>query len=413
MTTTRWSPFFKQLVVIAGLIGAVWLLFRIHVILGPLALAILFAYVISLPVNRLERRTGWSRTLLAAIVLLTAIILLVLAVVLVTPALYNLIVSFGATLVSVTTELLDVTPRPITITPEFTFDLGPLYTPVNQWLRSVVQPDLTTIQNLQRYFFPVATGAASVVIGAVTSIFWLFFIVILVFILVRDGPRIRGGVLNLVPVAWRPESDRLISELTSVWNLFVQGQFVMNSVIGIIVWILMGILGVRNAPALGLLAAVMEFVPGIGLTIAAIPAVLIALIIGSSWLPIPNLAFGVIVALTYVVLGQVENAYLMPRIVGRRIALHPAIVIVGAAAGAQIAGVLGILLAAPAIASLRVIGSYVGRKLFDQEPFPGPEPPPDPKVTWAEKVATRRSAPRCLISMERLSKPMTRSLSAW
>ena len=79
-----------------------------------------------------------------------------------------------------------------------------------------------------------------------------------------------------------------MNELASVWNLFVQGQFVMNSVIGIIVWILMSILGVRNAPALGLLAAVMEFVPGIGLTLAAIPAVLIALILGSSWLPVPN-----------------------------------------------------------------------------------------------------------------------------
>ena len=253
---------------------------------------------------------------------------------------------------------------------------------------------------------------ASVVISAVTSIFWLFFIVILVFILVRDGPRIRGGILNLIPVAWRPELDRLISELASVWNLFVQGQFVMNSVIGIIVWILMSILGVRNAPALGLLAAVMEFVPGIGLTIAAIPSVLIALIIGSSWLPIPNLAFGIIVALTYVVLGQIENAYLMPRIVGRRISLHPAIVIVGAAAGAQIAGVLGILLAVPTIASLRVIGSYVGRKLFDQEPFPGPEPPLDLKVTWDEKVAACCSAPCCSISMGRSSKPMTRSSSA-
>ncbi len=271
MTTTRWSPFFKQLVVIAGLIGSIWLLFRIHAILGPLALAVLFAYVISLPVNRLERRTGWSRTLLAVIVLLSAIVLLVLAIVLVVPALYNLLVSFAVTLVSVITELLDVTPRPITITPELTFDLGPLYTPVNQWLRSVIQPDLTTIQNLQRYFFPVATGAASVVIGAVTSIFWIFFIVILVFILVRDGPRIRGAFLSRVPAAWRPELDRLMSELASVWNLFVQGQFVMNSVIGIIVWILMSILGVRNAPALGLLAAVMEFVPGIGLTTGGHP----------------------------------------------------------------------------------------------------------------------------------------------
>jgi predicted PurR-regulated permease PerM/phosphoglycolate phosphatase-like HAD superfamily hydrolase len=387
--TTRWNPFFKQLVMIAGLIGAVWLAFRVRAIMAPLVLAILFAYVISLPVNRLEKRTGWSRALLAGLVLLTAIIIIVVASVLVAPALYNLILSFGATLVNVITELLDVEPRPITITPELSFDLGPLYTPVNQWLRSVLQPDLASVENLQRYLYPFASGAASVVIGAVTSIFWVFFIVVLVFILVRDGPRIRGSFLKLLPGAWRPEIDRLINELGSVWNLFVRGQLVLNSVMGIIVWIAMTLLGVRNAPALGLLAAILEFIPGIGLTLAAIPAVLIALILGSSWLPIPNLAFGVIVTLTYVVLGQIENAYLMPRIVGRRVALHPAIVIVGAAAGAQLAGVLGILLAAPMIASLRVIGSYVIRKLFDLEPFPAPEPPPDPQVVWEEQVTTR------------------------
>ena len=362
--------------------------FRVHAILGPLALALLFAYVISIPVNRLERRTGWSRTLVVALVLLTAIILLVLAIVLVLPILYNLIVSLGTTLVSVVTELLDVTPRPVTITPELSFDLGLLYTPVNQWLRGVLQPDLTTMENLQKYFFPFATGAASVVIGAVTSVFWIFFVVILVFIVVRDGPRIRGNVLNLIPSVWRPEIDRLITELGSVWNLFIRGQFVLNSVMGIIVWIAMSILGVRNAPALGLLAAIMEFVPGIGLTIAAIPAVLIALILGSSWLPIPNLAFAITVTVTYILLGQIENAYLMPRIVGRRIALHPAIVIIGAAAGAEIAGVLASCW--PRRSSLRCASSALTRSAncLIWNRFLQSEPLPDPKVAWEEQVAT-------------------------
>jgi HAD superfamily hydrolase (TIGR01509 family) len=393
--TTRWNPFFKQLVVITGLIGAVWLLFRVRAILAPLVLALLFAYVISLPVNRLERRTGWSRTLLALLVLLTAIIVIIVASVLLVPALYNLLLSFGTTLVNVVTELLNVEPRPVAITPELTVDLGPLYTPVNQWLRSVLQPDLTSIQSLQRLFYPFATGAASVVIGAVTSFFWVIFTLILVFILVRDGPRIRGSAMHLLPEVWRPEIGHLVDELGAVWNLFVRGQFVLNSVMGIIVWLAMTVLGVRNAPALGLLAAIMEFIPGIGLTIAAVPAVLIALILGSSWLPIPNLAFGIIVTLTYIVLGQIENAYLMPRIVGRRVALHPAIVIVGAAAGAQLAGVLGILLAAPTIASLRIISSYVIRKLFDLEPFPEHEPPPDPKTVWDERVAAH--SPRAVL----------------
>jgi HAD superfamily hydrolase (TIGR01509 family) len=386
--TTRWSPFFKQLIMIAGLIGAVWLVFRLRTMLAPLILAILFAYIISLPVNRIEKRTGWPRTLLAAIVLLAAVVLVVVVSVLVAPRLYSLIVSFGTTLLNVVAELLEVEPRPVMITPELSFDLGPFYRPVNQWLRSVLQPDQTVLENLQRLFYPFASGAASVVIGAVSSFFWVIFTLVLIFLLVRDGPRLRKAVMGFVPAVWQPEVKRLIAELEGVWNLFVRGQVLLSIVMGFIVWIVMSVLGVRNAPALGLLAGLLEFIPGIGLTIAAVPGVLIALFLGSTWLPIPNAAFAIVVTVAYIILGQIDNTYLLPRIVGRRVALHPVVVIVGAAAGAQLAGVLGILLAAPVIASLRIASAYVISKLFDLPPFPE-APPVDRAQAWVDAAGAR------------------------
>jgi HAD superfamily hydrolase (TIGR01509 family) len=184
---------------------------------------------------------------------------------------------------------------------------------------------------------------------------------------------------------------RLAEELSAVWNLFLRGQLVLGIVMGLLVAFAMTVLGVRNALALGLLAGILEFMPGagIGLAIAAVPAVLIALILGSSWLPIPNLPFAVIVALTYIFLGQLDNTVLLPRIVGRRVSLHPVVVIVGAAVGAQLAGVLGILLAAPTIASARVINNYVWHKLFDQDPFPPPAPPVDPRAEWEAQASAR------------------------
>ncbi len=387
--TTRWSPFFKQLIIIAGLIAAVWLVFRVRLLFIPLVLALLFAYVVALPVNWIERRSLWPRSLVVALVLLSAVLAIVTMSVIVIPSMVGATRSFGATFVNVIDELLQATPRPVTISPSLTLDLGPFYRPVNQWLRTVIEPGLSVVENLQRLFYPFASGAASVVIGAVSSIIWVLFVLIVIFYLVRDGPQIGTAVVRSIPEVWRPELTRLGRELATIWNLFVRGQILLGLIMGLIVWLMLTVLGVRNAPALGLLAGILEFIPGIGLGIAAVPAVLIALFLGSTWLPIPNLPFAILVSVAYLVLGQLDNTYLLPRIVGRRVALHPVVVIIGAAAGAQMAGVLGILLAAPTIASLRLINTYVWRKLFDQEPFPEPESALSRELTWSEQVRER------------------------
>ena len=85
---------------------------------------------------------------------------------------------------------------------------------------------------------------------------------------------------------------------------------------------------------LGLISGIMEFVPAIGPVIAALPGVMIAIFLGSSWLPIPNLWFALVVGLTYF-LQQFENLYLVPRVVGSRVRLHPAVVIVGVLAASN------------------------------------------------------------------------------
>ena len=72
----------------------------------------------------------------------------------------------------------------------------------------------------------------------------------------------------------------------------------------------------------------------------------------------------------HLVFQQVDLDYLIPRIIGRRVHLHPLIVIVGILVGALLGGVLGIFLAAPTISSLRVLGRYVHANLLDRDPFP-------------------------------------------
>ena len=129
------------------------------------------------------------------------------------------------------------------------------------------------------------------------------------------------------------------------------------------------------------LTGVLAFIPSIGSVIAGVVAALVALARGSTWLPISNLGFAIMVVGLYVLLFQLESLYLLPRIVGRRVRLHPIVVIVGTIAGALVGGVLGIFLAAPVIASARVLLGYTYSKLLDEEPFPEPETDHSPVPT--------------------------------
>ena len=127
---------------------------------------------------------------------------------------------------------------------------------------------------------------------------------------------------------------------------------------------------------MGVLTGVLAFIPSIGSVIAGVIAALVALAQGSSWIPVSNFVFALIVVGLYILLFQLESLYLLPRIVGRRVQLHPVVVIVGTIAGALVGGVLGIFLAAPVIASARVLLGYTYSKLLDQEPFQETEASP-------------------------------------
>ena len=107
--------------------------------------------------------------------------------------------------------------------------------------------------------------------------------------------------------------------------------------------------------------------------------VIVALVNGSTWLPLPNALFALIVFGAYVAFAQLDMNVLIPNIIGRHVRLHPVVVILGVIIGASVAGVIGVALAAPTIASLRIIMRYIYSNLFDLDPFPMVGPPALPR----------------------------------
>jgi predicted PurR-regulated permease PerM len=145
------------------------------------------------------------------------------------------------------------------------------------------------------------------------------------------------------------------------------------------------LIGMPFALLMGLIAGLLEFMPSIGHAIWLVLASSMALFLGSTWMPIPNWAFLLVVLTCHIIFTQFDLNYLIPRLIGRSVKLPPVAVILGIVAGAALAGVMGVVLAAPTIASMRVLGRYLYARLADQDPFPEQHayktlPPPEARI---------------------------------
>jgi predicted PurR-regulated permease PerM len=205
---------------------------------------------------------------------------------------------------------------------------------------------------------------------ALSSIVWVIFILVVSFYLVKDSPGLFRWLDSLAPPAYREDFIRLREEINLVWTAFLRGQSTLALLVAMIFTLAGFTLGLPFAFAMGVLAGLLEFLTSIGHGIWLASAILLALFLGSTWLPIPDWVFALIIFGLHIFYQQFDLNYLIPRVVGRRVHLPPLVVILGIVAGALTAGVLGVVLAAPTIATARILGRYIYANLLDQDPFP-------------------------------------------
>jgi predicted PurR-regulated permease PerM len=235
-----------------------------------------------------------------------------------------------------------------------------------------VPPVSTIIQSLTSAL-STTFGAATGLIGDVFStIILIIFIVLASIYFSLSAHTYRSRFIEAVPVAYQSEMGTLLDRIGITWNSFFRGQLSLMVIIGVMSWVGLTILGVPGALGLAIVAGVLEIIPNLGPVIATIPAVIVALIQGSTYLPISPAWLAIIVALFYLLVQQLENSVIVPRVLGDAVGLPPLIVMTGVLVGTIVAGILGALLATPVIATAYEILRYVYAKMMDQEPFQTP-----------------------------------------
>jgi len=146
-------------------------------------------------------------------------------------------------------------------------------------------------------------------------------------------------IAGLFPVSSRQKARDAISRVDLSLGGWLRGQMILSAIIGVVVWIFLSLAGVEFSAVLGLLAGLLEIIPYAGPVLAAVPAIIIALNV--------SLAKAAVVAIGYIVIQQLENHLLVPNVMKRSVGLHPLAVIAVVITGAELAGILGALIAVP------------------------------------------------------------------
>ncbi len=161
-----------------------------------------------------------------------------------------------------------------------------------------------------------------------------------------------------------------------IWNAFLRGQILLFLLTIISVATLMTLLGVRLALGLSLLAGLARFVPYLGPLTVWIVTGLVAFFQEGNYIGLDPLQYALVVVIVQLVLDQVFDNYLSPRIMGQTLGVHPAAVLVSAIVATNLIGLVGLLLAAPVLATFLLFGRYAFRKMLDLDPWPEAEAAP-------------------------------------
>ncbi len=360
----RWSPTIKLVIGIVLIVLAGLAIYTFRIVFFPLVIGALMAYILQ-PLARLIHRATRLPYGLATGLLYLALLAVVIPIIM---ALVPVVLEQASLLQN---QIIQIINDVQSLSPETTVEIMGLELSV----RSLVDELASELTGLVR---AAATGSIGFVLDAAETLLLIIFTVLAGFYLTRDASKFLDWFKGLAPRRYREDIGLLLNEINDIWRAFFQGQVVLVLIVSVILTAISAALGLPQPVLLGVFGGLLEFLPSVGHAIWLFTAVILALVEGSTYLPVSNVVLALIVGLAHLLYTQFDLNFLIPRIIGRQVHLHPMVIIIGIIIGAQVGGVLGVVLAAPTIASLRVLGRYIYAGMFDLEPFPMVGPPSAP-----------------------------------
>jgi len=381
-----WNSSTKLVISLTLAVCAVALLYQFRSIIGPLLLAFILTYLLHPVVDFVCKHTRLSWRM-AVILIYLVLILLLLG-------------TFTATgfavlqqlqgLILVVNNFVNSLPQWIDQLSHLAYTFGPFQFDMEQ-----LNLDLGILAKQTLDILRPMLGKAGDLLGTLAGsaagfLGWSLFIWIISYFLLAESSKLSDVLPFSEFAGYNYDIQRLERELGRTWHAFLRGQVTVILIVMVTSFTLMTFLGIRYALVIAILTGLARFVPYIGPLVTASVTAMLAFFQGTNYFGLSPIYYAALVVGCAVLLDQILDNLVSPRIFGQTLGVHPAAVLVVAVIAANLIGFTGIVLAAPVLATMKLLGRYVTRKMLDMNPWPTPEvtkwPATYPWVNWKQRL---------------------------
>jgi len=370
ITSPRWSATTKLLIGLVILGIFTFLIYRFSNLVGPLLMIFIITYL-------LHPLSAWiSRNLHIPWKVSVTLLFFLLASILIGLVTWGGVGLVGQiqNLVSSIQGIVRDLPRYITQLSTQTFVIGNYeldmrtfdLTDINQQLLTYINPLLGQTGNL------LGTIAG----GAVEIIGWTIFVLTVSYFVLVESSGLREDMLKVDIPGYTEDLKKLGIELSRIWNAFLRGQIIIFLLALVIYSILLPALSVRYALGIAFMAGLAKFLPYVGPAITWVVMALVTYFQPAIPFGLEPLPYMLIVVITTSIIDWFMDNFIVPRIMARTLKVHPAAVLIAALVAANLLGLLGVIIAAPFLATCLLLGRYIMRKMLDLNPWPKTESEP-------------------------------------
>ncbi len=331
----------RGLIVLVVLVGLGFLTYELRGVLTPIFTALGIAYLLDPLVDRFEAR-GIPRGIGITIVLTVLALVITLFSLLVLPGVIHEVAVFLSDLPN---ELLDLVRRAEPVLREYGV---PVPHSVNEALEQFELDPATIASHAAQPAEAVLRGVLGGTASAIGVLASALIVPVLAFYLLYDFDHMVAGARDLVPLRIRPQVVEIATEIDQMLGQFVRGQLLVMIAMAILYGIAYSLVGVRLAIPIALLAGLLAFIPYVGSGSALTMGLLMCVVDWDGWLK------PVLVIVAYAVCQFLEGFVIMPRVVGDKVGLPAVWVLVALMMGGEVFGFLGVLLAVPTAAVVKI-----------------------------------------------------------
>jgi predicted PurR-regulated permease PerM len=334
-----------------GVLALGWALLRIadtvRIIWLPMAFAFGLVFLLDPAVKWLQRR-GVPRLVGSFLAFIMLVAFLVAVAALVYPTLQAQAVEFAERLPDLYLGLVDWARD---LAERFGLDIEEFLSQegIEEWLNDPANQE--TIRNL---LFGFGAGAGILIRGVTEAVAVLDLAPVLAIYLLIDLPRFKSNAVKLTPPAYQEEVSFVGAEVGTALGSFVRGQLMVAFIVGVASSVGMWLIDLPFWLLVGIISGLLNLIPFLGPVVGGALAFLIALLNGDPWQ-------GVWAVLIYTLIQQVDNHIITPLIQRARVNLSPFAIVVALVVGGSVAGLLGVLVAVPMTAAIRIISGHVWR----------------------------------------------------